>query len=489
MRTALLALLVLSLAVPAWGQENDSQAGPGSGSKAAQDAATDEDTAENTLRQAYRQEFAFLVAQRRELKRRLAEFRDRAEEQRSAAKADVEALQGRVDTLKDRAERLNDRVTEAERAVNASESQAKTLKATFQQADATLKPFDKDVFNQAAWAERDKAEAIESLFTTGERIITKAGSIRRENGEFFLADGSQTSGEILHIGRVATYSLDSAHPGILLPAGEGRLKLAAEPHADTARALAAGEVPESLPLFLYTSLDEAVSEGVKDTVVATIEKGGTIGWIIVGLGGLALLLVLIRIVILARASSRASRLVADVGPMVEKGRLKEAVQACRKRSDAVSRVLTSALQNIDRERAQLEDVVSEAILRETGHLDRFGGFILVIAAVSPLLGLLGTVTGMIATFEVITEFGTGDPKLLSGGISTALVTTELGLTVAIPTLLVGNILTGWAGRIKDDMEHAALRVTNVHESNGNGNHDHEGGHGESASNGRPEYVR
>jgi len=126
-------------------------------------------------------------------------------------------------------------------------------------------------------------------------------------------------------------------------------------------------------------------------------------------------------------------------------------------------VVGAALRNIHRGREQLEDIVNESILHESSHLDRFGSFILVIAAVSPLLGLLGTVTGMISTFEVITEHGTGDPKLLSGGISVALVTTELGLIVAIPTLLIGNLLSGWAERIKDDMQKAALRVTNLYE--------------------------
>ncbi len=80
----------------------------------------------------------------------------------------------------------------------------------------------------------------------------------------------------------------------------------------------------------------------------------------------------------------------------------------------------------------------------------------------PLLGLLGTVTGMIQTFDVITVFGTSDPKLLSGGIATALVTTELGLIVAIPCLLAGSLLNGWAERIKDDMEKAALRAINLY---------------------------
>jgi biopolymer transport protein ExbB len=68
---------------------------------------------------------------------------------------------------------------------------------------------------------------------------------------------------------------------------------------------------------------------------------------------------------------------------------------------------------------------------------------------------------MIETFDIITDFGTGDPKLLSGGIAVALVTTQLGLIVAIPALLLGNLLSGWAERIKDEMEQAALRVTNL----------------------------
>ena len=68
---------------------------------------------------------------------------------------------------------------------------------------------------------------------------------------------------------------------------------------------------------------------------------------------------------------------------------------------------------------------------------------------------------MIATFDIITEFGTGNPKLLSGGISIALVTTELGLVVAIPALLLGNLLSGWAENIKGAMDKAALRITNI----------------------------
>lgn len=100
-------------------------------------------------------------------------------------------------------------------------------------------------------------------------------------------------------------------------------------------------------------------------------------------------------------------------------------------------------------------------LKEQPALDRFGALIFVVAAVAPLLGLLGTVTGMIATFEIITEFGTGDPKMLSGGISEALITTQLGLVVAIPAVVLGNILKGRATTVGDALEAGALSLINM----------------------------
>ena len=126
----------------------------------------------------------------------------------------------------------------------------------------------------------------------------------------------------------------------------------------------------------------------------------------------------------------------------------------------MARVLAATLAARDLPRDERADRVDEHILREMGVIDRFGSMIVVIAAVAPLLGLLGTVTGMIATFDAITEFGTGDPKLLSGGISEALITTELGLCVAIPTLLLGNLLAGFGDRLKRRLEEGALQVAN-----------------------------
>lgn len=100
---------------------------------------------------------------------------------------------------------------------------------------------------------------------------------------------------------------------------------------------------------------------------------------------------------------------------------------------------------------ELDDDPKERLGFEA-QMSRFQVLIPVVAAVAPLLGLLGTVTGMIETFQVMTVFGSGKPELLSGGISEALITTQLGLIVAIPALFFGQLLSGWAQSIKKKVE-------------------------------------
>jgi biopolymer transport protein ExbB len=213
-------------------------------------------------------------------------------------------------------------------------------------------------------------------------------------------------------------------------------------------------------MFLFESETKAIEEQQGKTILSVINSGGTIGWIIVVLGAIGLILIILRFFFLRGASAATGKIVADVGNRVGQGDLKGALEVCKSAKGSTARVVAAAVRNLDRDRDHLEDIISESILHESATLNRFGAIILVIAGVAPLLGLLGTVTGMITTFDIITEFGTGDPKLLSGGISIALVTTELGLAVAIPTLLFGSVLAGWAESIKDGMEKGALSVIN-----------------------------
>ncbi len=113
----------------------------------------------------------------------------------------------------------------------------------------------------------------------------------------------------------------------------------------------------------------------------------------------------------------------------------------------LGRVLKIHEDNPTMDTETLELKLSEGILRETPKLESGLTLLKIIAAVAPLMGLLGTVTGMIITFQAITIFGAGDPKAMAGGISGALVTTVLGLLVAIPTVLLHTVVNGRAQKI------------------------------------------
>ena len=104
----------------------------------------------------------------------------------------------------------------------------------------------------------------------------------------------------------------------------------------------------------------------------------------------------------------------------------------------------------------LDNVIEEKILAEQGQQERFLSIIGVLASIAPLLGLLGTVTGMIDTFRAITIFGTGDPRMMSTGISEALVTTQAGLGIAIPLLLAHHFLRRRVALLVADMEECGM---------------------------------
>jgi biopolymer transport protein ExbB len=428
--------------------EAESRPGPDAGS-------------DSGLERAYKKEFAFLGAQRRQLKQQIEQTDAAAQQEAAALRSQIERLEEELLALGAQSDRLQAQLEEAERAAESNAGNSETLEAVFDQAGATLKKFDAVIETDEFKALGDGAK-IGKLFDVADDVVGGLSGLTRAPGGFYLQDGTKTDGTVIKVGNIAAFGVSERGSGILVPAGGGQLKLLERPAADAANGLARHEHPDPLPIFLWESLDKPVTEDQTQTLLAHIASGGLIGWLIVALGGLALLLIVLRAAFLKSASRSTGDLLNSVGDLVKCGSLNTALEECRRSKGSTGRVLAATIRNLDRDREHLEDVISESILNESAHLNRFGAFILVLAAVAPLLGLLGTVTGMIQTFDIITTFGTGDPKLLSGGISVALVTTELGLAVAIPALVLGHLLSGWSERIKDDMEKAALRVTNLH---------------------------
>jgi biopolymer transport protein ExbB len=415
-----------------------------------------------SLETAYKREFAFLEAERNSLKQRIAGLDAETQKKIAAAEADVSELQSRVMATSLEADRLNDLLNQTLTEADVASEGDDVLDGLLTQAATALEKGNIKLPELKEGDENAKLEQARFVFTQAISLLDRYGSIRRSPGEFFSAAGKKVKGEILQVGNIASYGISNESAGALAPAGQDELKVWPEsPSADTAKALAAGQRPDRLKVFLYESLDKDIEAKRDKTAFEVVDSGGQIAWVIVGLGVLAALLILLRAMFLWRAAANTDKLIAQLTPLVEQGKIADAVKLCDRSKSAASRVLKSTLKHLDRPRDELEDIISESVLHETPFLDRFGSTILVLAAVAPLLGLLGTVTGMISTFDIITEFGTGNPKLLSSGISVALVTTELGLIVAIPALLAGNLLSGWAESIKDAMDKSALRLTNI----------------------------
>ena len=163
-----------------------------------------------------------------------------------------------------------------------------------------------------------------------------------------------------------------------------------------------------------------------------VDQGGGIGYLILALGAIGVLIVLRRAIGLFFARRAVDKQATSTTPNLKNplGRLQQIVSE-HKQEDPEATAIR----------------LDEQLAEESSLLNRGLPTVAVLAAVSPLLGLLGTVTGMIETFQSITLFGTGDPKLMSGGISQALVTTQLGLAVAIPLVLLHSLLTGQVNRL------------------------------------------
>lgn len=175
---------------------------------------------------------------------------------------------------------------------------------------------------------------------------------------------------------------------------------------------------------------------------------------------LALILIIERFVFFSRQKGYVD-IAEDILAACHAGNYKKAEQIAVQKPCIASRALLACLTRRLENIAVMEDAIQEAILHELPRLERFLPSIGILAAVAPLLGLLGTVTGMISTFDMITVFGSGQPRLMAGGISEALVTTATGLVIAIPILLVHSFLSSRADGLIADTERFAATLLNL----------------------------
>ncbi len=201
-------------------------------------------------------------------------------------------------------------------------------------------------------------------------------------------------------------------------------------------------------------------EQTEETLIEHIQKGGPVMYPIFTLAGAALFVGLIKWLSMAFIRNPSQKRIAALLKALSAHDQKAAIEAAQSIGGPVGEMLLAGAQHLDQPRELVEEVMYEKVLSMRLKLERFLPFIAISASAAPLLGLLGTVTGIINTFKLITVFGSGDVKTLSAGISEALITTEFGLIVAIPSLLIHAFLSRKARGVINQMEKAAIAMVN-----------------------------
>ena len=200
-------------------------------------------------------------------------------------------------------------------------------------------------------------------------------------------------------------------------------------------------------------LDVLQNKAIKNTITDTKEltwdeklkaffkKGGIVMYPLALVAIFALLLCLERFLVLTHRGHLGRRFMKKLNALVKDGLYEDAAALCLKKETSLSMVLFAVLNRARDKREDAERSLQEALLREQPKLERRMGLLAAMGTIAPLLGLLGTVTGIITLFTVITEVGTNDARVLAGGISEALVTTETGLVIAIPVMILHGLLS------------------------------------------------
>jgi len=286
-------------------------------------------------------------------------------------------------------------------------------------------------------------EELEKVWFLLQQEITASGKIVKLQTEVLGESGHRDSREVVRVGKFALISNDpdpayltwdatSQRASMLKRQPEGTYLAQADDYLGSRADLTAVGIDPTGGSLLSRLVD---APSLRDRIAA----GGLIGNLILILGAFGVAIAVVKLFFIIRTSYQVAAQRRDT--------------ANPKANNPLGRMLLVYEENKGMDTEALEMRLGEAILEERPKIDRYIGTIKVISAVAPLMGLMGTVIGMIATFQAITLFGTGDPKTMAGGISQALVTTVEGLTVAIPTVLLHAICSARATALINTLKH------------------------------------
>ncbi len=281
-------------------------------------------------------------------------------------------------------------------------------------------------------------DEIETLWFEMQREIIESGKISNFKTMVVGADGIESEQMVTRIG-----AFNALSDGKYLEFKPENSRLLVLPRQPEARYVSRAEDFQALSSGMGSVAVDPTRGGLlsklvdKPNLMEQVAQGKTVGYVIIALGLIGLLVAVYRFIYLMGVSAKVN---AQIKNLDQPG------------NNPLGRILEVYKVRGDDDLEAMEIRIGEAILNETPKLNKWLPFIKIISAVAPLLGLLGTVTGMIQTFQQLTLFGTGDPKTMAGGISTALVTTVLGLVVAIPMLFLHSLVSSKAKAVTEVLQ-------------------------------------
>ena len=275
-------------------------------------------------------------------------------------------------------------------------------------------------------------DALETIWLSYLEHIKASGEINRFKANVTGIDGRQHKLDVIRAGQFnvytngqfLNYNTDTKQLEMLVRQPQSTYLSSISGFENSGSSVAETVIDPTRGMLLEMLIDTP-------TISERIDQGGWIGYIIIGIGMLGLIIILYRLTVLFVINRRVSKQLLSINKV--------------NTDNPLGRILKIKSDNPAKNIEDLQMQIDEAILKELPDIEFGTGVIKLLSGVAPLLGLLGTVTGMILTFQSISLFGTGDPKLMASGISQALVTTMLGLIVAVP-LLFGHALVSTRSR-------------------------------------------
>lgn len=403
--------------------------------------------------QEHREREAVFIAQRDRQQQLLAAARqDRANEERRSTTLE-RRFQNNENQIATLTQRLKERMGSLSELFGVLQQVAGDTRGVFQGSLISIHYPDREavltnlIRMASEGTQLPSIKEIEGLWFEMQREMTESGKIVKLPYRVFSADGQTEEVQLIRVGDfnlVANgkyYTLEGNQVRELQRQPVGRF-------TDTVEDLEEAAPGELITFGVDPSRGQLLSILVQaPSLMERIDQGKEVGYLIIIMGAIGILFVLERFFYLFTVTGKVRRQMQSDTPSG---------------NNPLGRILQIYHENRNVDVETLELKLDEAILKETPALERFLTIIKIISAVAPLFGLLGTVIGMIATFQAITLFGAGDPKLMAGGISQALVTTVLGLSVAIPTLLLHSFVAGMSKRVIHILEEQSAGIIAVH---------------------------